>query len=75
MDIIEALDEIRMEAKISDQRDLAKLLGVSQGTISNYLKGKSEPTKKLAAEIYHKYGFRCEPFTGLALVKYIEKHL
>ena len=67
--ISEALGLIKESLKLQDQRDLARLLNVSQGTISNYLKNKSYPTLLIAARIYGEYGYAVEPFTELALKK------
>ena len=75
MDINEALDIIWKDKGAKDQYELSKLVGVSQGTISNYYNQKSEPTKEVAARIYHEFGLRCEPFTELALAKYAERYL
>jgi len=76
MDINEALEIIwDKEESVTDQYTLAKVVGVSQGTISNYYNKKSEPTKDVAARIYHEYGLQCEPFTILALAKYAERYL
>ncbi len=36
------------------QKDIAKLLGVSQGTVSNWLSGKTEPTN-LAKQLLKNY--------------------
>jgi DNA-binding XRE family transcriptional regulator len=65
----EALDIIKEEEGIVDQYELAKMIGVSQPTISNYYKGKSYPNLEVATTIYGRWGYRCEPFTELALEK------
>ncbi len=67
--INEALELIKEEDELSDQYDLSKTIGVSQGTISNYYKNKSYPTLHIAAKIFGKYGHRVEPFTELSLAK------
>ena len=72
----DALLKIKDDLKLQDQYDMAKVLGVSQGTISNYMKGKSYPTLLIAARIYGEFGYRVEPFTEDALKKeweYIHK--
>lgn len=75
MFIAEALDNIAETEETKDQYDLAKKVGVSQGTISNYYKGKSYPTLVVAAGIYKNYGHVCEPFTEWAVNNYAEKYL
>ena len=70
MFIAEALDEIAQEEGTNDQKELAKIIGVTQGTISNYYAGKTDPTKKVATFIFAKYGHRCEPFTVFSLEGY-----
>jgi len=70
MFISEALDEIAQEEGTNDQKELAKIIGVTQGTISNYYAGKTDPTKKVAILIFNKYGHRCEPFTVFSLSGY-----
>jgi DNA-binding XRE family transcriptional regulator len=67
--IREALEKIKAQEKIRDQYELARLIGVSQPTISNYYKGKSYPTLEIASTIYGRWGHRCEPFTEQALQK------
>ena len=73
--IAEALEEISEQHGGLDQYQLAHTLNVSQGTISNYYKGRSYPTLGIAARIYNEYGYRCEPFTEWALKDYAEKYL
>ena len=65
----EAIELIKEQEKLHDQYELAKLLKVSQGTISNYYKGNTYPNLKVAGYIYGKYNLRCEPFTEEALQK------
>ncbi len=75
--ISEALDLIKEDKGLKDQYDLAILLKVSQGTISNYYKGKSYPTLHIAAKIYGNHGHKVEPFTELSLEKewaYIQEY-
>ena len=67
--IKEALEIIKEKEKAKDQYILAKLLKVSQGTISNYTKGTTYPTLIVAGYIYGKYGLQVEPFTEIALKK------
>ena len=65
----EAIESIMGAYNIKDQYAMAKTLGVSQGTISNYIKGTTYPTLLVAARIYGEYGYRVEPFTEKALKK------
>jgi DNA-binding XRE family transcriptional regulator len=73
MFIKEALEQIKVKEGIKDQYELAKVIGVSQPTISNYYKGHSNPTLEIASTIYGRWGFRCEPFTEMALEKEWER--
>jgi transcriptional regulator with XRE-family HTH domain len=74
MFIKDAIAIIEEKEKVHNQYKLAKLLGVSQSTISNYKNGKTYPTLDVAALVYKRYGLRCEPFTEEALKREIEKH-
>ena len=65
--IKEALEEIIERENLPDQYEVAKSIGVSQPTISNYKKGRTYPQLDIAALIYGRYGLRCEPFTEQAL--------
>ncbi len=67
--IKDALEEIRVRERLSDQYELSRVLKVSQPTISNYYKNNSYPNLRIAGYIYGKYGIRCEPFTEEALKK------
>lgn len=49
MDIIERLEQFRLENKIT-QQELAKMLEVAFSTISRWLNGKSKPRKM---QTYH----------------------
>ena len=69
MFINEAINTIKKEHKVADQYEMAKIIQVSQATISNYLKGTTYPQLPVAARIYGLYGLRCEPFTEKALQK------
>jgi len=67
--ITEALEVIKDIEKESNQYKLAKLLRVSQGTISNYTKHGKYPDLRAAGYIWGKYGIQVEPFTEKALEK------
>ena len=67
--ISEAIEKIMIEFRVADQYEMSKILGVSQGTISNYIKGKTYPSLSVAAKIYGRYGYRVEPYTEKALEK------
>jgi len=75
MYIAEALQIIAEQEETKDQYDMANVIGVSQGTISNYKKNGAYPTLNVAAKIYKDYGIQCEPFTEHALEDYIEKYM
>ena len=73
----EAIAKIKEELKLHDQYEVAKTIGVSQGTVSNYMKGTSYPTLSIAAKVYGEYGYRVEPFTEWALQKeweFLQEH-
>lgn len=65
----EAIKVIMEEHDIADQYDMAEALGCSQATISNYVKGGTDPRKVVAARIWGKYGLRVEPYTQDAVQK------
>ena len=65
----EALEQIKVKEGINDQYEVARTLGVSQPTISNYYKGTSYPNLEVASAIYGRWGLRCEPYTEWALKK------
>jgi len=67
--ISEAIAKIKEQLKLKDQYEVARTLGISQATVSNYMKGKSYPTLSVATKIYGEYGYRVEPFTESALKK------
>jgi len=69
MYINEALQLIAEEEDTADQYELAKKIGTSQGTVSNYMKGGTYPNIKVAGFIYGTYGHIVEPFTEKALIK------
>ena len=69
MKIKEAPEIIKEKEGAHDQYELAKLLKVSQGTISNYSKSNAYPTLMVAGYVYGTYGLQVEPFTKLALEK------
>lgn len=69
MQIVEALQLIEEEEGIKDQYEMAAVLNVSQGTVSNYHKKDKYPTLTVAARIYGKWGHQVEPFTEKALAK------
>ena len=52
---------------IHANKDVAKILGVSQATISLYRSDKIYPSLRGAAIIYGRYGYQTEPYTELAL--------
>jgi len=74
MFVKEAIEKIQNEHKV-DQYGVKDLIGTSQGTVSNYLSGKSYPQLEPASVIWLKFGYRCEPFTQLALDTYADKYL
>jgi transcriptional regulator with XRE-family HTH domain len=63
----EVLDKTGM-----DQRELAKEIGVSPATISNYMNKNLYPILKVAAIIYHKWGYYVEPYTEWAIERELE---
>ena len=76
MEVIDALEIIRDKEDIEDQYSMAETLGVSQGTISNYMKG-TYPNLRTAGKIYGHYGLVVEPFTEKAVKKewaYLEEY-
>jgi len=70
--ISEAMRKIQEQSGITDQYKLAKVVGISQGTISNYLNDKTYPTLEVAARIYKNYGLRVEPYTEWAILEEIK---
>lgn len=73
--IKDAIEEIKEVTGAKDQYEVADVIGTSQGTVSNYMKGRSYPTLEIAARIYNEFNIRCEPFTEWALQDYIEKYM
>lgn len=69
MYVAEALALIEESEDVKDQYEMAGLLEVSQGTISNYHKKGRYPTLLVAAKIYGLYGHVVEPFTEKAVAK------
>jgi len=61
--LIEMVRERMTEMRLS-QKDLADLLGVSPPRISEYLNGKSEPTLKVARQMYRKLDIDPEILLG-----------
>jgi HTH-type transcriptional regulator/antitoxin HigA len=61
--LVEMIRERMSEMKLS-QKDLADLLGVSPPRISEYLNGKSEPTLKVARQMYRKLDIDPEILLG-----------
>ena len=77
MEVIDALEIIGDKEGTEDQYSMAETLGVSQGTISNYMKGNKYPNLRTAGKIYGHYGLVVEPFTEKAVKKewaYIEEY-
>jgi len=72
--INEALKKVMVDNEIKDQEELARVLGVVQGTISNYMNGKiTLPNIKVAAKIYKIFGIRVEPYTETGLQRFIDE--
>ncbi len=67
MEIDEAIRKIMDIEHTESQKELGKILKVSQGTISNYLTRKIYPSLTVAAYIYAKYDIQVEPYTERAL--------
>lgn len=57
--------KLRMYEMGLNQSQLAKLLGVSQSRISEYLSGKSEPTLKICREICKKLNVSADIVLGV----------
>jgi len=70
--IIEALEIIKTDEGLDDQYSVAQMIGVSQGTISNYMKGNKYPNLNVAGTIYMHWGLVVEPFTETAVIKEAE---
>jgi len=75
--IVEAIDIIKDKEQIDDQYSIAQIIGVSQGTISNYLKGDKYPNLSVAGNIYLNWELVVEPFTERAVkreAEYLEEY-
>ncbi len=57
--------KLRMYEMNLNQKNIAKMIGVSPARISEYLNGKSEPTLKVAREISRKLSIDAEIVLGV----------
>jgi len=63
MKIQEAIPYVMEKHKIPDQYEVAKTFGISQGTVSNYMKGKvTLPNPEVAGILYGQYDIVVYPF-------------
>ena len=68
------IEYIRTNYNVTTQSETARQLGVSQGHISNYVKGKSYPLFEQAAKWYREYGVQLHRFTEEALQEEVERN-
>ena len=70
--IKEAISSVLEEKRLT-QKELAKELGVSEATVSNYLKHDAYPALRVAAVVLDRWGYFCEPYTDRALHREVAK--